>query len=64
MSIIETPESDFCCPICLEEFKENDEVVKANKCCNKLIHNKCLSKWSEHSKDNNKFRCPHTSKTK
>ena len=56
--IIETPESDFCCPICLGEFKENDIVTKMNRCCKKLIHQKCLCRCIEFGLINDKFKCP------
>ena len=56
--IIETPESDFCCPICLGDFKENDIVTEMNSCCKKLIHQKCLCRCIETGLIDDKFKCP------
>ena len=31
------------CPICLEEYKNNDMIKKLN--CNHIFHSECLKKW-------------------
>ena len=31
------------CPICLEQFKENDLNLFVTKCCNKKFHNNCFT---------------------
>ena len=41
------------CPICLEEYQEQDKVAVTSK-CNHLFHAKCIDLWL----DTGKLRCP------
>lgn len=35
-----------CCPICLNEFEDEDMVVSGwRKCCKNRFHDECLSSW-------------------
>ena len=43
---------DSCC-ICLEEFKNDDNVIVLRKCCNNHLHHNCIKKWFS---DN--YKCP------
>ena len=44
------PENECC--ICLEEYKENDVLIKLK--CNHMFHKECLEPWF----NNNKNSCP------
>lgn len=35
--------SDNCCPVCKDEYQENDELIKLP--CSHLFHNECILPW-------------------
>lgn len=35
-----------CCPVCLNDFEDQEQVVSGlRKCCKSLFHKECLSSW-------------------
>lgn len=43
LSEIKKISSDNCCPVCKDEFQENEELIKL-PCCH-LFHNECIMPW-------------------
>ena len=46
---------ELCCPICLEEYNNNNKIIKLN--CDHIFHKHCIKEWFE-KKDN----CPNCRK--
>jgi hypothetical protein len=56
-NIVENQNNDICvveCPICLEEFNNNNHDIIIVDCCNKKFHIKCIVTWYSYN-INNKF---------
>ena len=52
-------EDENTCPICLEEFEDNDEIVTTEHCCH-TFHSACMLEWllAKHTHRDTKNSCP------
>lgn len=49
-------DDDFHCPICLEDYKLDEDIIKMN-CCGKFLHKSCLCEWRKQKRMNQSSNC-------